>query len=442
MTGGTLVNVGAVLLFVLVGGVFAATEMALVSLRESQLRELARRGGRGRRTAALARNPNRFLSAVQIGVTVAGFFSAAFGASTLAPDVAPTLRGWGLGPAVADALALVGTTLVIAYLSLVLGELVPKRIALQRSTGMALATAPALDRFASIMRPVIWLLSGSTDALVRLLGADPSLKNEQITHEELRDMLVSHEELPEDERSVLTEVFDVGSRNLSEVMQPRTEVDFLRADTTIPDARALALGLGHTRYPVIAESADHVIGFVHLRDLLLAERSLGTVADLCRPIVALPGSKPALAALTVMRRGNAQIALVADEYGGTAGIVTVEDIVEEIVGEIGDEFDPVDGSPGVATSGTGTPAAASDDIDGLLHVEDFTRQTGIALPEGPYETVAGYLLYRLDHLPQVGESVVLDGNSLTVTELDGRRIARLRLTRPQSDPDDAARSQA
>ncbi|MFD6881717.1 hemolysin family protein [Rhodococcus sp. NPDC060084] len=442
MTSGTLVNVGAVLLFVLVGGVFAATEMALVSLRESQLRELARRGGRGRRTAALARDPNRFLSAVQIGVTVAGFFSAAFGASTLAPDVAPTLRGWGLGPAVADAVALVGTTLVIAYLSLVLGELVPKRIALQRSTGMALATAPALDRFASIMRPVIWLLSVSTDALVRLLGSDPSIKNEQITHEELRDMLVGLEALSEDERSVFTEVFDVGSRNLGEVMRPRTEVDFLRADTTIPDARALALGLGHTRYPVIADTADHVVGFVHLRDLLLIDRPDGTVADLCRPIVALPGSKPALAALTVMRRGNAQIALVVDEYGGTAGIVTVEDIVEEIVGEIGDEFDPVDGAPGPDASGTGRPALR-EDIDGLLHVEDFARRTGIALPEGPYDTVAGFVLYRLEHLPQVGESLALDGNRLTVTELDGRRIARLRLTRPRhSDPDDASRSRA
>lgn len=442
MTGGTLVSVGAVLVFVLVGGVFAATEMALVSLRESQIRELARRGGRGRRTAALARDPNRFLSAVQIGVTVAGFFSAAFGASTLAPDLAPTLRGWGLGPAAADAVALIGTTLVIAYLSLVLGELVPKRIALQRSTGMALATAPALDRFATVMRPVIWLLSVSTDALVRLLGSDPSLKNEQITHEELRDMLVGLEALSEDERSVFTEVFDVGSRNLGEVMRPRTEVDFLRADTTIPDARALALGLGHTRYPVIADTADHVVGFVHLRDLLLIDRPDGTVADLCRPIVALPGSKPALAALTVMRRGNAQIALVVDEYGGTAGIVTVEDIVEEIVGEIGDEFDPVDGAPGTDTSGTGHPRALREDIDGLLHVEDFARQTGIALPDGPYDTVAGYVLYRLEHLPQVGESLALDGNRLTVTELDGRRIARLRLTRRHSDPDGSSRAQA
>ena len=136
------------------------------------------------------------------------------------------------------------------------------------------------------------------------------------------------------------------------------------------------------------------------------------------------------------------MAIVVDEYGGTAGLVTIEDIVEEIVGEIGDEFDPVDGAPGPDASGTGHPALR-EDIDGLLHVEDFARRTGIALPEGPYDTVAGFVLYRLEHLPQVGESLALDGNRFTVTELDGRRIARLLLTRPRhSDPDDASRSRA
>ncbi|MEE2060183.1 hemolysin family protein [Rhodococcus artemisiae] len=431
MTADTVLNLALVLVFVLVGGVFAATEIALVTLRESQLRELERRSSRGRRTAELARNPNRFLSAVQIGVTVAGFFSAAYGASTLAPDFAPTLQGWGLSDRAANAAALIGTTLVIAYLSLVLGELVPKRIALQRATGTAVTTAPALDRFATVMRPVIWLLSISTDALVRLLGADPSRTNEEITHEELRDLLVGHEAVPDDERSVLTEVFDAGSRHLTEVMRPRTDVDFLGAATTIPDARTIALEQAHSRFPVIADTADHVLGFVHLRDLLLADPSpdTATVADLCRPILALPGSKPTLAALTVMRRDNAQIALIVDEYGGTAGIVTVEDIVEEIVGEIGDEFDPADDPTVFETASAPQRRPLHQQIDGRLHVEDFTRLTAIVLPEGPYETVAGFVLHHLQHLPGLGESVTVDGHRLTVGELDGHRIARLRLTR-------------
>ncbi|MFE5703397.1 CNNM domain-containing protein [Rhodococcus koreensis] len=166
----TVANIGLVLLFVLVGGVFAATEIALVSLREGQLRNLERRGVRGVRTAALARDPNRFLSAVQIGVTVAGFLSAAYGASTIAPALVPALETWGLPHGVAATASLVSTTLVIAYLSLIVGELVPKRIALQRATEVSLLTAPPLDRFATVMRPVIWLLSVSTDAVVRIFG--------------------------------------------------------------------------------------------------------------------------------------------------------------------------------------------------------------------------------------------------------------------------------
>src|SRR3546814_34725 len=185
----TLINFLLVVAFVLVGGVFAATEMALVSLRESQVNQLAQRGGRGQRVAEIARDPNRFLSAVQIGVTVAGFFSAAYGGSTLAPDIAPYLVDLGMGDDAADTTALIAMTLLIAYLSLVLGELVPKRIALQRGAGVAMVTGPVLDRFATVMRPVIWLLSISTDALVRLLGGDPNASSEDVSREELREIV-------------------------------------------------------------------------------------------------------------------------------------------------------------------------------------------------------------------------------------------------------------
>ncbi|QTJ65254.1 HlyC/CorC family transporter [Rhodococcus sp. ZPP] len=431
----TVVNVGLVLVFVLVGGVFAATEIALVSLREGQIRNLERAGGRGARTAALARNPNRFLSAVQVGVTVAGFLSAAYGASTLAPDLIPTFESWGLPDEAASATALIGTTLVIAYLSLILGELVPKRIALQRTTGVALLTAPTLDRFATAMRPVIWLLSVSTDLLVRLLGGDPKAKNEAITHEELRDLVIGHAAIAESERRILAEVFDAGHRTLIEVMRPRTDVDFLPADTLLTRAREQALASGHSRYPVTGASFDDIAGFVHLRDLLLADpHTVTTVADLCRPVLQLPASKPALAALTEMRRDNLQIAIVVDEYGGTAGIVTLEDIVEEIVGEIGDEYD--EPAPPVGAGAARHPT--HQQVDGLLIVEDFETATGLTLPEGPYETVAGFLLHTLQRVPQLGDTVTIDGTRLTVSALDGRRIARVRVTLPRPAPDAAS----
>ena len=178
--GQTWLNLGLVVLFVLIGGVFAATELALVSLRDSQLNALERAGGRGARVASIARDPNRFLSAVQIGVTVAGFFSAAYGGSTLAPDVAPYLERLGLSAEVASGLAIAVLTLLIAYLSLVLGELAPKRLALQRAVSVATLTGPPLDRFATVMRPVIWLLSRSSDGIVRLLGGDPDLTGEEV----------------------------------------------------------------------------------------------------------------------------------------------------------------------------------------------------------------------------------------------------------------------
>ncbi|ANS32033.1 CBS domain pair family protein (plasmid) [Rhodococcus opacus] len=424
----TVLNAGLVLLFVLVGGVFAATEIALVSLREGQIRHLQRRGSRGARTAALARNPNRFLSAVQIGVTVAGFLSAAYGASTIAPALVPSFQGWGLPPAAASATALIGTTLVIAYLSLILGELVPKRIALQRATGVSLLTAPTLDRFATVMRPVIWLLSASTDLLVRLLGGDPKAKGEAITHEELRDLLIGHTAIAENERRILSEVFDAGHRSLIEVMRPRTDVDFLPADTPLARARQQALASGHSRYPVTGNSFDDIVGFVHLRDLLLADdKQVTTAAALSRPVLQLPASKPALAALADMRRDNQQIAIVVDEYGGTAGIVTLEDIVEEIVGEIGDEYD--DPSARVGADGA-SRRPTHQNVDGLLIIEDFDTATGITLPDGPYETVAGFLLHQLQRVPQLGDSITFDAATLTVSALDGRRISRVRVTHP------------
>lgn len=204
MDQSTLVNTGLVLLFILVGGLFAGTELALVSLRSSQITRLERQGRRGARVAAVARDPNRFLASVQIGVTVAGFFSAAYGASTLAPAFAPALQRTGLHETAAQALALVLLTLLIAYLSLVLGELVPKRIALQRSVAVSLAVAPTLDRFASLMTPVVWFLSVSTNAVVRLLGGSPTTASEPMTEEELRDLVAEHEGLGEEKRRILS----------------------------------------------------------------------------------------------------------------------------------------------------------------------------------------------------------------------------------------------
>ena len=432
MSAATWGSIALVLLFILVSSVFVAAEIALVSLRDSQLRGLAQRSRRGQRVADLAADSNRFLATVQIGVTLAGFFSAAFGAATLAEQLAPVLEGWGLGPAVAQTGSLVGVTLVVSFVALVIGELVPKRLGLQRAEGVALALAPALDRLAQLARPVIWLLSRCTDVVVRLLGGDPGAQRVPMSEEELRDLVSVHEALEEEERRIVEDVFEAGDRHLREVMLPRTEVDFLDAATPVAAAVEWASTQPHSRYPVIRGSADDVAGFVHIRDLLspaVAERAV-RVGDLARDVPFLPGTKRLLSALTEMRREHAHLAIVVDEYGGTDGIVTLEDLVEELVGDIRDEYD--EDSSDVA----GVPGGPVD-VDGLLNLEDFGQTTGVQLTDGPYETVAGYAVARLGSLPQVGDVVEVDeapGRRLVVRELDGRRIARLRLE--QSPPGD------
>jgi putative hemolysin len=420
---GTLANIGLVVVFVLVGGVFAAAEIALVSLRDSQVRGLAQQSKRGRTVADLNEDPNRFLSAVQVGVTLMGFLSAAFGGATLADDLAPVLTSWGLPERFAPPVALVLVTIAISYLSLVLGELVPKRLALQRSEAFALALGPMIDRISKVSRPVIWLLSLSTDAVVRLLGGDPRAQKEQMSDEELRELVNQHETLGEEERRIVEDVFEAGDRQIREVLIPRTEVDFLDAATPVYKAAKYALTQPHSRYPVTRGSVDDVIGFVHVRDLLDPEMSGRSVrvGELARQTLVLPWTRPILAALADMRREGSHLAMVADEYGGTAGIVTMEDLVEELVGDIRDEYD-------VEETETTRHRGGDLEVDGLLNLDSFEDETGVELPEGPYETVAGFIMAELGRLPTPGDAVDYEQVRLVVRELEGRRVSRVLVT--------------
>ena len=431
------INVLVVLFFVLLGGFFAAAELALVSLRENQVQRLAKSSRRGRRLASLTADPNRFLAAVQVGVTLAGFVSAGFGAAQIAPELAQPLISAGLAEGVAQTLAFIVITVLIAYLSLVLGELVPKRIALQRVEKVALFAAGPIDFIARLFRPFIVALSFSTNVIVRIFGIDPTAGKESISGEELRDLVAGHEELSEDERNLIDDVFEAGERELREVMLPRTEVDFLDSRLPVADAVRRVVDQPHSRYPVIRGSADDVVGFVHIRDILDPDASNRGeyVSQMCRPVVAFPGSKVVLETLTEMRRDRHHLAIVQDEYGGTAGIVTMEDLVEELIGDIKDEYD-VDAMPRQPR------VLGQVVVDGLLNLEDFEDETGVVLPDGPYETVAGFLVAALTRLPVVGDTVVEGDNEFRVVELDGRRISRVSVTSVQpaapvaeSDPD-------
>ncbi|MGH7733417.1 MAG: hemolysin family protein, partial [Gemmatimonadales bacterium] len=336
-----VLDVIVVLVIICIGGFFAASEMALVSLREGQVRGLAKRGKRGQKAARLALDPNRFFSAVQIGVTLATLVAGGYGATTLAGVLKSWLVRQHLSDGWAGAVSFVVVTVCITFFSLILGELAPKRIGLQRAPRVALLAAPLLDRIATLARPVVWLLTKSTNLIVAVLGGDPRIGREAMTEAELRELVTGSQSLSQDERHIVGDVFDAGKRQIREVLVPRTEVVFLDAETPVAAAAEIAVGVPHSRLPVYQDSYDNVIGFVHVRDLLGPGLAKGPapVGRIARPVKFLPISKTVLSALSEMRRERAHLAIVVDEYGGTAGIVTLEDLVEELIGDIRDEYD-------------------------------------------------------------------------------------------------------
>lgn len=424
-SGSILAPIGLVAGLILLGALFVAAEIALISLRESQIKQLAQRGRRGVRVANVANNPNRLLAALQVGVTVTGFLSAALGAEKLGVYVIPWLEDLGLSNKSANTTSLIGVTLIIAYFSLVFGELVPKRIALYRAEEIALASATIVNILTQLFRPVIWVLSHSTNLVLRFFGMDPKEQRSQISEEELLDLVAGHAALTEEERDIVEEVFNASERQVHEVMVPRTEVDFMDASLPVGKAIALAIEKAHSRYPVVRGSSDEVIGFIHVRDLLdtTLVSSNAKIAELARNIMYLPGTKAILPALTEMRNQRQHLAIVLDEYGGTDGIVTLEDLVETLIGDIRDEYDN-DEAEISQESRTG-----DIEVDGLISLEDLLEEAGIELPEGPYETASGFVMNFLGRIPAVHDVVSVNGVRITVLSMEGKRAGRLLISR-------------
>ena len=422
MTIHILRDIGLVLLFITVAGLFVAAEIALISLRDSQIRQLEGKSRRGDRVVSLTKNPNRFLAAAQVGITFLGFLSAALGSERLGKYVSPVFEEWGLSKSLSENLALISITIVIAYISLVFGELVPKRLALYRTEIIALAAAPTIDFTAKVFRPVIWLLSKSTDAVVKLFGLSSKEIRSEISEAELVDLVSGHTALSDEEREIVEEVFAAGDLQLHEIMVPRTEVDFMDVGLSITDAITVAIEHSHSRYPVTRGSTDEVIGFLHVRDLLnpKVNSSAGeTILDLIRPVLNLPGTKGVLPALAEMRSKRSHIAVVLDEYGGTDGIVTLEDLVECLIGDIHDEYDSEDVEV--------TPQAKTGEfeVDSLISLEDLYDETGIVLPEGPYETVGGLVMDHLGRIPEPHDVITINKVRITVLTLEGKRAGQL-----------------
>jgi len=410
-------QVALVAVLVLLNAVFAGSEMALVSLRESQLQRLERESRTGVRLAKLARDPNRFLATIQIGITLAGFLASAAAAVSLAQ---PLIGPLGFLGGAAEPAAIVLVTIVLTFFTLVVGELAPKRVAMQRAEGWALAVARPLDVLATVTRPAVWLLGKASDLVVRLAGGDPDAGREEVTSEEIRDMVAVQENFSAEQRTIISGAFEIADRTLREIYVPRRDVFTLPAVLKVDEALRKLVEAGHSRAPVTGPlGLDDVLGLVHLRDLVDAE---GPVIGVVFQPLYLPETLKVSDAMRQMRQQRGQFALVVDEHGSVGGIVTMEDLVEEVVGEIYDETDR--------------------DVRAVVHEEDGAMLLPGTFPihdlpdigvdiepsEGGFTTVAGLVLSLLGHIPTApGETVELDGHSAEVTEVTGRAITAVRL---------------
>jgi putative hemolysin len=417
-------NIVLVGVLVLLNAVFAGSEMALISLREGQLRALEREGGRGARTLVkLARDPNRFLATIQIGITLAGFLASATAAVSLAEPLVPVL---GFLDGAASAVAVAAVTIVLTFFTLVFGELAPKRLAMQYALRWALLVARPLDVLSAISRPAVWALSASTNLVVRIFGGNPDAEAEQLTAEELRELVAGQRGINAEQREIITGALKIHERRLREVLVPRRSVFILSGDLDVAAARGELAASGHSRAPVVRDShLDDVVGVANLRDLLDDDVKL---VDVLRAPVVFPDSVRVSEALRRFKAEREQFGLVMDEHGAVAGIVTLEDLLEEIVGEIYDETDR--DVMAVARAEDGSLV-----LPGTFPIHDLT-DVGVELPDAPqggYSTIAGLVLVLLGRIPeQPGDVVRVSGWAIEVVSIAHHAITSVRLRRAVS----------
>jgi putative hemolysin len=418
-----------VLALILVNGLFAMAEIALVSSKRYRLEQQAEAGSTGARAAlALLKDPTRFLSTAQIGITLVAIISGVFGEASISHYVTDWLEGAGLSHKLADTLSAVIVVLSIGYLAIVFGELVPKQIGLRHPEAIAGATAVPMTFLSGLSSPVVAVLSASSRLLLGLLGLQRG-EEAGISEEEIRLLIGQSAEsgsVDEAEAELLDRVFHFGDRQVHEVMTPRTETVWLPHDASLRDFYAIYGQTPHSRFPVFEDSPDSVVGILGIKDVLAALaggriESDRPISSMIRPAFFVPETKPVGDLFREMQSSGTQMAIAIDEFGGTAGIVTLEQLLEEMVGPVRDELRP--GAIEVQTID-----ARTLQVDGSLSVEEARDELGLEIPDGPYDTIAGFVLSALGRIPAEGEQVAVPGHRITVVEMRGPKIESLRVT--------------
>ena len=426
------ISIITTLVLTIVNGYFSMSEMALTTAKRAVLDHEAEEGDkRAQKAAALAADSGDFLATIQVAITLVGFASSAVASTNLSDPLAGWLSSFGFAPltAIAHGLAPVLITLIVSYLSIVAGELVPKRIALANAEGMAKQVAGPLMAFQKIAKPLVWLTGVSAEGLAKLLRIKSADDRQNVSEEEIKYMINEQDTLLDEEKRIIHEVFDLGDAVAREVMIPRVDVTMVEDTETVAQVMDLLRQTGYSRVPVFREDQDCIVGIAHIKDLLepmLSGKGDEPVSAFMRDATFVPDTKDILPLLSEMQTAHEQIVIVVDEYGGTAGLITIEDIVEEIVGEIEDEFDP-------DNKFLTRLSRREWLVDGRFPCEDAIELGWPVKESDEYETIAGWLLELCDSVPDIGEVFEAEGYKFKVQSMRGQRISLIRVIAPAEE---------
>lgn len=425
-------------LLTLVNGYFSMSEMALSTAKKVLLDHEAEEGDpKAAKAAEVIDDPTGFLAAIQVAITLVGFFSSAFAATNLSGPLAGWLEGFGMSSGGANALATVLITLIVSYFSIVVGELVPKRIAMSEAEKVSKSVAGPIGGFATVARPLVWLTGASANGLAKLMHVKSPEDRQDVSEDEIRYMVTDSDELTDTEKSMIHDVIDLGDAIAREVMVPRVDMTLIEDTATLGEALDVMRRTGYSRLPIYHRSVDRVVGIAHIKDIIgpiLNGAKDEPIVRHMREADYVPDTKDIIPLLSEMQTAHDQMVIVVDEYGGTAGIITIEDIVEEIVGEIEDEFDP-DNKYLTRLS------RREWLVDGRFSCDDAI-ELGWPLEESDdYETIAGWILELCDSVPDIGEVFEVAGYKFKVQSMRGQRISLIRVIAPaETDKKDSESS--
>jgi CBS domain containing-hemolysin-like protein len=428
--GEIALNLLLVLVLVFMNGIFVAAEFALVKIRTTRLQELVNEGsGKAKYALAVTRQLDTYLSATQLGITLASLAIGYVGEPAIGRLIfEPLLLMLHIpNETLSNVLSFLLTFVTITFLHIVLGEQAPKNLAIQRAEGTSLWLSGPLIIFTKIFKPVIWLLNAAANGLLRMIGVEPGTEREAHTEEEIRILMNQSAKsgiIDKEEMVLFDNIFEFSDRLAREVMLPRTDMECLYTDVSMEENLEFVYKTKHTRYPVAVEEKDRIIGFVHITDLLTCPADqLPELRSLVRPILTVPESIEVSHVLRLMQKKHSQLAIVIDEYGGTAGLLTAEDILEEIVGEIQDEFD--NERPDIEIKDNVISVA------GRILLEDLMPLLNLDIEDDEVDSVGGWLFKKLEGVPAIGMRVEVKNHIFEVAEMDRLRIVRVKILKPE-----------